>query len=168
MMRALPVILLAALSLAACGRSEKAEAPPAAPPPPPKDGTAPAPVALTEARLRQVCRAGVAAIHGQQLAAVTIAGVREGIVDATWRAPVDGGERSAQCRVDGDMIVWKPLDRPDEDQNRWMNQAGDPLVRFTVSEREITVTTTLPDGAVSAETFPVAAEPAAEPEEEAA
>jgi hypothetical protein len=164
MMRALPLILLASLTLAACGRDEKAEAPPPSPPPPAKDGTAPAPVALTEARLRQVCRAGVAAIHGQQMEAVTIAGVRDGIVDATWRAPVDGGERRAQCRVDGDMIIWKPLDRPEEAQNRWMNQAGDPLVRFLVTAREITVTTTLPDGAVSAETFPVAAEP----EEEAA
>lgn len=163
-MRNVLMIPCLALTLTACGQGEKAEAPPASPPPPAKDGTAPAPVALTEARLRQVCRAGVAAIHGQQLAAVTIAGVRDGIVDATWRAPVDGGERRAQCRVDGDMIIWKPLDRPDEDQNRWMNEAGDPLVRFTVVERGITVTTTLPDGAVSAETFPVAAEP----EEEAA
>ncbi len=159
MMRALPVILLAALSLAACGRREKAEEAPVAPPPPTKEGPAPAPVALTEARLRQVCRAGIAAVHGQQLEAVTVERVREGIVDATWRAPVDGGTRRAQCRVDGDMIVWKPLDRPDEAQNRWMNEAGDPLVRFVVTSREITVTTTLPDGKTSAASFPVAAEP---------
>ncbi|HEV2082980.1 MAG TPA: hypothetical protein VGR32_11105 [Brevundimonas sp.] len=163
-MRALPLILLASLAVAACGRSEKAEAPPASPPPPAKDGTAPPTIELTEAGLRRVCRAGIAAVHGQQIEAVTIAAVREGIADATWRAPVDGGARRAQCRVDGDMIVWKPLDRPDEAQNRWMNQAGDPLVRFVVTAREITITTTLPDGAVSAETFPVAAEP----EEEAA
>lgn len=154
-MRAPALILLAALALTACGQGEKAEAPAAAPPPPPKDGTAPAPVALTEARLRQVCRAGVAAIHGQPLEAVTLAGVREGIVDAGWRAPVDGGERRAQCRVDGDMIIWKPLDRPDEAQNRWMNEAGDPLVRFVLRDAEIAITTTLPNGTTSTETYPI-------------
>jgi hypothetical protein len=157
-MRVSPLILLAALALTACGQGEKADAPPAAPPPPPKDGTAPAPVALTEARLRQVCRAGVAAIHGQPMEAVTLGAVREGIVDATWRAPVDGGTRRAQCRVDGDMIIWKPLDRPDEAQNRWMNEAGDPLVRFVLRDAEIAITTTLPNGTTSTETYPVAVE----------
>jgi hypothetical protein len=157
-MRKTVILLTAALLVSACGNREEAEAPPAAPSAPPRDGTAPAPVALTEARLRQVCRAGIAAVHGQQLAAVTVDGVREAIVDASWRAPVDGGERTAQCRVDGDMIIWKPTDRPDENQNRWMNQAGDPLVRFGISAQKITITTTLPDGTTSAEEYPVEAE----------
>ena len=164
-MRIVPIMLLAALALTACGRKEEEAVAPPAPPPPAKDGTAPAPVELTEARLSQVCQAGIAAIHGQQFYAVTIGPVRDRMVDASWRAPVDGGTRRARCRVDGDMIVWMPLDRPEEAQNRWMNEAGDPLVRYTVTDRELTVTTTLPDGTVSAETYPVVA---AAPQEEAA
>lgn len=150
------LILMTVLALAACGQGDKAEPSPASPPPPPKDGTAPAPRELTEIGLRRVCAAGLASIHGQQPSAITVDGVRERIVTASWRAPVDGGARRAECRVDGDMIIWKPLDRPDEAQNRWMNQAGDPLVRFVATERRITVNTTLPDGTTATESYPVA------------
>ena len=150
------IILLSVLALAACGRNDKADEAPASPPPPAKDGTAPAPRELTELGLRRVCAAGLAAIHGQQPQAITVEGVRERIVTASWRAPVDGGARRAECRVDGDMVIWKPLDRPDETQNRWMNQAGDPLVRFVATERRITINTTLPDGTTATESYPVA------------
>ena len=35
---------------------------------------------------------------------------------------------------------------PTPDQNRWMNQSGDPVTRFVLDGETITINTTLPDG----------------------
>ena len=97
-------------------------------------------------RLRRVCRAGLAGIHGQRLEDISIDGVEGEVVNASWRAPVDGGRRRAQCRVEGDLITWKPADAEDPEQARWMNQSGDPVTRFVLDGETITINTTLPDG----------------------
>ena len=105
-MKALAVITLSGLALAACG--ERAE--PAAPTPveaisavqPASDAQAGVPVVLNAAELRRVCRAGLAAIHGQDLEAIQIDGLEGSVVNASWRAPVDGGRRLAKCRVEDD------------------------------------------------------------------
>ncbi|MFN3668522.1 MAG: hypothetical protein ACK4VY_04395 [Brevundimonas sp.] len=151
-MRALAVIALTGLTLAACG--ERAE--PAAPTPaeqvsaapPTSDAEPDARVVLTADQLRQVCRSGLAAIHGQAEADIQIDGVEGRVVNASWRAPVDGGRRRAQCRVDGDLITWRPGDAPSAGESRWMNQAGDPVTRFVLDGETVTITTTLPDGSV--------------------
>jgi hypothetical protein len=152
----------AALSLAACGPAPE----PAAPTPaekvsavsPASDAEASVPVVLTTDQLRRVCRAGLAAIHGQGVADIQIDGLEGQIVNASWRAPVDGGRRTAQCRVDGDLVTWKPGDASTPEQNRWMNQSGDPVARFVLDGDAITINTTLPDGSTAAETYSVAAE----------
>lgn len=147
-MRAAAVIVVTALTLAACG----AEAEKAAPTP--VEATAPeaavaappaTPVALTDADLRRVCRAGLAAIHGQDENSITIDALNGPIVNVSWRAPVDGGRRRAQCRVDGDLVVWKPADRTSPIDDRWMNQAGDPVTRFVLDDERVTINQTLPD-----------------------
>lgn len=161
-MRAFAVIALTGLTLAACG--ERAET--AAPTPtekvsavnPASDAEASAPAVLTAANLRRVCKAGLAAIHGQELSAIEIDGLEGQVVNASWRAPVDGGRRRAQCRVDGDIVTWKPVDATNPDQNRWMNQSGDPVARFVLDGDAITINTTLPDGNAATETYSVAAE----------
>jgi len=161
-MRAAAVIVLTALTLAACG--ERAE--PAAPTPsetvsavnPASDGEASVPVVLTAVDLRRVCRAGLAAIHGQTLEAISIDGLEGQIVNASWPAPVDGGRMKAQCRIDGDLVTWKAVDRPTPEQNRWMNQSGDPVVRFALDGEDITINTALPDGTTATETYSAAAE----------
>ena len=140
------------LTLTACGESApKAEPTPAetvaATPVAPSDAVVAAPVKLGAADLKRVCRAGLAAIHGQPVDAVTIDGFEGEVANGSWRAPVDGGRMRAQCRVDGDLIAWKPVDRPVAEQNRWMTQSGDPVVRFAVDGPRITITQTLPDGA---------------------
>ena len=145
------VLMLASLSLAACGeRAEEAAPTPAeavsATPPAATDAAPAAPTVLDAAGLRRVCQAGLAAIHGQQLGDITIDGLDGEIVNASWRAPVDGGRRRAQCRVEGDLITWKPVDAPTPDQNRWMNQSGDPVTRFVLDGETISINTTLPDG----------------------
>ena len=149
-MRAAAVIAVSALTLAACG----AEAGRAAPTPEvsgPVVAAPPAtPVALTDADLRRVCRAGLAAIHGQDENSITIDALNGPIVTVSWRAPVDGGRRQAQCRVDGDLVVWKPVDRTRPADDRWMNEAGDPVTRFVLNGEQVTITQTLPDsGAVA-------------------
>ena len=162
-MRALAVLMLASLSLAACGeRAGEAAPTPAeavsATPPAATDAAPAAPTVLDAADLRRVCRAGLAGIHGQAIGDITIDGLEGEVVNASWRAPVDGGRRRAQCRVEGDLITWKAVDRPTPEENRWMNQSGDPVVRFVLDGDAITINTTLPDGTTATEEYAVAAE----------
>ena len=154
-MRALAVMLGMTVAIAACG--ERADAP--APTPaekvsavnPASDAEASAPVVLTADQLRRVCQAGLAEIHGQGVADIQIDGLNGQVVNASWRAPVDGGRRRAQCRVDGDLITWKPVEPTGPGQDRWMNQAGDPVTRFVLDGDTVTINQTLPDGGVVAD-----------------
>ena len=161
-MRATVALILASLSLAACGERAGEAAPTAADAvsaAPAKSDAAPtAPAVLDAAALRRVCQAGLAAIHGQAIADIAIDGLDGEIVEASWRAPVDGGRRRARCRVEGDLITWKPVDAPTPEQNRWMNQSGDPVTRFVLDGDAITINTTLPDGTTATETYAVATE----------
>ncbi len=161
-MRLTAVPMLALFALAACG--ERADAPAATPAEtvsaanPASDGEASVPVVLSAGDLRRVCRAGLAAIHGQDLSAIELDGLEGQVLNASWRAPVDGGRRRAQCRVDGDLVTWKQVDAPTTEQNRWMNQSGDPVTRFVLDGDAITINTTLPDGTTATETYSVATE----------
>ncbi len=161
-MRLTAVLMLAPFALAACGeRAEEGAPTPAevvSTAPAKTDAAPAAPAVLDAAALRRVCQAGLAAIHGQQLGDIAIDGLDGEIVNASWRAPVDGGRRRAQCRVEGDLITWKPVDAPTPEQNRWMNQSGDPVTRFVLDGETITINTTLPDGTTATETYAVAAE----------
>lgn len=145
-----PACLLAILlTVGACNRAETPEAAPAEAASAPVSITAAVtqtPALLTAVDLRRVCRAGLAAIHGQEPAAIELTGVAGGIVTTRWRAPVDGGWMTAQCRAGDGLVVWKPLDLPDPVSVRWMNEAGDPVVRYALRGEEIEITQTLPDG----------------------
>jgi len=148
-MRAAALMFGAVFALAACGEGVEpaattpAQVVPAAPPV--SDAEVSAPVVLTAADLRRVCQAGLAEIHGQGFADIQIDGLEGRVVNASWRAPVDGGRRRAQCRVDGDLITWKPVDVTDPAQDRWMNQAGDPMTRFVLDGETVTINQTMPD-----------------------
>lgn len=161
-MRLTAVSMLALLTLAACG--ERTDAPASTPAEkvsaanPASDGEGSVPVVLTAPDLRRVCRAGLAAIHGQDLSAMEVDGIEGEVVSLSWRAPVDGGRRRGQCRVDGDLISWKPLEAPTPESNRWMNQSGDPVTRFVLDGDAITINTTLPDGTTSTQAFDLPAE----------
>ena len=161
-MRALAVLLLTPFALAACGERADEAAPTAvevvSAAPAESDAAPTAPAVLDAADLRRVCRAGLAGIHGQRLEDISIDGVEGEVVNASWRAPVDGGRRRAQCRVEGDLITWKPDDAGTPEQARWMNQSGDPVTRFVLDGGAITINTTLPDGTTATETYAVAAE----------
>lgn len=156
------VPMLALLTLAACG--ERTDAPAATPTEtvsaanPASDGEASVPVVLTAPDLRRVCQAGLAAIHGQDVSAIQVEGIEGQVVNLSWRAPVDGGRKRGQCRVDGDLVTWKPVDAPTPESNRWMNQSGDPVTRFVLDGDTITINTTLPDGTTSSQTVELAAE----------
>ena len=147
-MRLSSAIVIGAFALAACGEREAAPRPVeiAATEVKTSDAVKTAPEVLTPADLRRVCRAGLAAIHGQPPMAIDVDGVEGGVVHASWRAPVDGGRMRADCRVEKDLIVWKPLDLPDESLVRWMNQSDDPVIRYVMDGQAITITQTLPDG----------------------
>jgi hypothetical protein len=159
-MRRLSASVIGALALAACGEREAAPTPAekVAAAAKPSDAVQTAPAVLTPADLRRVCRAGLAAIHGQQPGAVAIDGVEGEVVHASWRAPVDGGRMRADCRVEKDLIVWKPLDLPDPTFVRWMNQSDDPVVRYVMDGETITITQTLPDGTTEQAELAVPAE----------
>ncbi|QYF87895.1 hypothetical protein [Brevundimonas sp. PAMC22021] len=153
-------MVIGAFVLAACGEREPAPTPAeqVSANPPASDAAAAAPAVLSAVDLRRVCRAGLAAIHGQDAAAVAIDGVEGEVVHASWRAPVDGGRMRADCRVDGELIVWKPLDLPDAALVRWMNQSGDPVIRYALDGPRIAITQTLPDGTTDRSELTVPAE----------
>ncbi|GAA0214343.1 hypothetical protein QOZ96_000867 [Brevundimonas nasdae] len=157
-MRLSPAIVIGALALAACGERAAAPKPAETAPVEVKAPDAVAPTVLTEADLRRVCRAGLAAVHGQQPLAIDVDGVEGGVVHASWRAPVDGGRMRADCRVQNDLVEWKPLDLPDETLVRWMNQPGDPVIRYVIKGAAITITQTLPDGTTEQADLAVPAE----------
>lgn len=160
--------------LAACGPSGEtpAEAPadaaaetaPAAEPSdvetPPSDAalTAASPEQLTLARLRSACRATIAVVHEQSVEAVRVEGLEGTTVNLSWPAPVDGGRRTAQCRIEGPLVTWRPTGLPDPDQMRWMNQASDPVISYAVDGERIVVTQLFPDGTTATAKAPVAAE----------
>jgi len=131
-MRLSPAIVIGAFALAACGEREAAPTPAekVAAAAKPSDAVQTAPEALNAADLRRVCRAGLAAVHGQEPMAINVDGVR----------------MRADCRVEKDLIVWKPLDLPDPTLVRWMNQSDDPVIRYVMDGQAITITQTLPDG----------------------
>ena len=159
-MRLSPAIVIGAFALAACGERD------AAPTPAEKvsaevkasDAVQTAPKVLSVGELRRVCQAGLAQVHGQEPAAIAVDGVESGVVHASWRAPVDGGRMRADCRVENDLIVWKPLDLPDATLVRWMNQSGDPVIRYVIDGDTITITQTLPDGTTEQAELAVPAE----------
>ncbi|MGV3580575.1 hypothetical protein [Brevundimonas sp.] len=161
-MRAVLVLTVALTALAACNRApEKAEPTPSeivAEKAPTSDAVAQTPAVLTAVDLRRVCKAGLAAIHGQEVSAIEITGIEGQIVNTQWRAPVDGGLMKAQCRAADGMVVWKPLELPDPAAVRWMNEAGDPVVLYAIRGDEIAITQTLPDGTTQTATEVVRAE----------
>ena len=142
------VVAVSALALSACGQGAPAPAADetVAAEAPGSDAAVAAPEALTAADLPRVCRAGLAAIHGQRVADIRIEGVEGEIVKTSWRAPVDGGRLFADCRVQGDVVTWRPTSLPDPAQERWMDTAEDPVVRFVLRGEEIEVNQTFPDG----------------------
>ena len=149
-MRTALILTVAVAALAACNQApEKAEPTPTeivAADAPVSDAVAQTPAVLTAVDLRRVCKAGLAAIHGQEVSAIELTGTEGDAVNAQWRAPVDGGLMKAQCRAADGLVVWKPLDLPDPASVRWMNQSGDPVVRYAMRGDEIEITQTLPDG----------------------
>ena len=135
------------LTLAACGRSEpEAEAPKAAPAPVVAVAGVTPTGPLPEIDLRRVCRAALSAIHVQEPKAIVITGVAGGLVAAEWPAPVDGGRMKAECRTEAARVLWKPLELPEPDDIRWMDQAEDPVNSFVIKGDVVAVTQTYPDG----------------------
>ena len=158
-MRAAAVIVMTALTLVACGAEAdkaspspvQAATPAAAAPAPPA-----APVALTASDRRRVCVAGMAAIHGQTIdaagfegetiGAVRVDGTEGDMISLSWPAPVDGGRRFADCRIEGDMIQWRPTRPGSGETAAWMTGPTDPVTRFAFEGDEILVTQTFADG----------------------
>lgn len=157
-MRLSPAIVIGAFALAACGERAAAPKPVETASAEVKAPETAVSAALSDADLRRVCRAGLAAVHGQQPLAIDIDGVEGGVVHTSWRAPVDGGRMRADCRVQNDLVEWKPLDLPDETLVRWMNQPGDPVIRYVIKDAAITITQTLPDGTTEQADLAVPAE----------
>ncbi|HAV48879.1 MULTISPECIES: hypothetical protein [unclassified Brevundimonas] len=149
-MRAVVTLLIGAFALTACGEpaSEPADAPAAVAPAASQAAAGPSatPVTLSEAMVADVCRAGVGAVYGQPGADVTVLDRAGGLITVGWRAPVDGGQLTAECRVEGDRVLWRPLDRPVAGENRWMDQSGDPVVTYSLDGSTLTVSQSLPDG----------------------
>ena len=149
-MRTALILTVAVAALGACNQAPEKAAPTpteiVAAPAPVSDAVAQTPAVLTAVDLRRVCKAGLAAIHGQDVSAIELTGIEGDVVNAQWRAPVDGGLMKAQCRAADGLVVWKPLELPDPASVRWMNQSGDPVVRYAMRGDEIEITQTLPDG----------------------
>ena len=149
-MRATTTLMIGAFALAACGEpaSEPADAPAVVEPAASATAAGPSatPVTLSEGMIATVCRAGVGAVYGQPGTDVMVLDRAGGLITVGWRAPVDGGQLTAECRIEGDRVLWRPLDRPVAGENRWMDQAGDPVVTYALDGSTLTVSQSLPDG----------------------
>jgi hypothetical protein len=149
-MRSVALALTGAFALAACGEpaSEPADAPTVVAPASVSTASGPSatPVTLSEGLMATVCRSGVGAVYGQPGADVVVLNRAGGVVTVGWRAPVDGGQLTAECRIDGNRVLWRPLDRPVAGENRWMDQPGDPVVTYSLDGSTLTVSQSLPDG----------------------
>ncbi|MEH6698259.1 MAG: hypothetical protein V7672_06140 [Brevundimonas sp.] len=149
-MRSVALALTGAFALAACGEpaSEPADAPAVVAPASVSTASGPSatPVTLSEGLMATVCRSGVGAVYGQPGADVVVLNRAGGVVTVGWRAPVDGGQLTAECRIDGNRVLWRPLDRPVAGENRWMDQPGDPVVTYSLDGSTLTVSQSLPDG----------------------
>jgi hypothetical protein len=159
-MHAAAVIVVTALALAACGaEADKAASTPevvAAPEVPAVGAGSAATVVLNGTSRQQVCVAGMAAIHGQTIdaagvegetvGAVRVDGTDGNIISLSWPAPVDGGRRYADCRIEGDVIQWRPTRPGSGEVAAWMNGPADPVTRFAFEGDEILVTQTFDDG----------------------
>ncbi|PZO04047.1 MAG: hypothetical protein DCF28_06425 [Alphaproteobacteria bacterium] len=156
-MRAVVVIAMGGLVLGACGSEPQSAAPEApAPAAVPMMPSAPvSAVALTEASLISVCRAGMSFIHDQPVGVILSEDVSDGVMTASWPAPVDGGRRFADCRVENDTVQWRPARLPDGQTAAWSNTPTDPVVRFTFEGDQIVLNQTNPDGARSQAMLPV-------------
>jgi len=162
-MRYSAVIAVGCLMLGACGSEHQTAAPEAAVKAEPVVVTAPTPapvpVTLTAADLRRVCVAGMAAVHGQAVDAaghegqtvdaIGVDGVQDGVVAVSWPAPVDGGRRFAECRIEGDRILWRPTGLPTGQTATWMTGADDPVIRYALNGDQVAVTQTFSDDTIS-------------------
>ena len=90
--------------------------------------------------------------------ALAVDSLEGGVASLSWPAPVDGGRMRAQCRLEGDRIVWKPLDRPVSEQNRWMIAPSDPIVRATVAGDRITISSMASEMRATTTSFTLPAE----------
>ncbi len=157
-MRAAVIIALSGLVLAACGSETDSTAPEAPVPaatPAPKAAGPVSMVALTDQSLASVCRAGLSVLHDQRVDAMRSEGVTNAVLTASWPAPVDGGRRFADCRVQGDVIQWRPARLPEGQASDWLTGPTDPVVRFNLDGQQIVVTQTFPDGTTSQAMLPV-------------
>lgn len=138
--------------LAACSQ---AEAPASAPETAaePVVTTQASPEALDQEGLRDVCRAAIATVNELPVALIETDGVStvEGaeVADLSWRAPVDGGRAHAQCRVEGDVVVWRLTNLPDPAAEVWRTGLADPIVRYAREGDQVTIIQTFPDGTSS-------------------
>ena len=142
-MRSAVTLLIGALALAACGEpaTEPADAPATVAAQP---TAVAAPVAPGEADLATVCQVGVGAVYGQSGADVAVLDRAGDIVTVGWRAPVDGGQLTAQCRTDGNRVLWRPLNRPVASENRWMDQPGDPVITWALKDGQVEISQEMP------------------------
>lgn len=141
-----------ALMLAACSQAEEpASAPEALDHPAVTTQASPEP--LDTAGLRDVCRAAIAAVNELPVTLIDVDGVSaldDGeAVNLSWRAPVDGGRAHAQCRAEGDVVVWRLTNLPDPAAEVWRTGLADPIVRYVRSDDQITIIQTFPDGTSS-------------------
>ncbi|NBB51884.1 hypothetical protein GVN24_26730 [Rhizobium sp. CRIBSB] len=162
-MKRTAVIAMGLVTLAACGQRTETSAPTASASAPDRavvttPVAAQMPIAPVASDLARVCRAGLAAIHEQAVDALAVDSLEGGVASLSWPAPVDGGRMRAQCRLEGDRIVWKPLDRPVSEQNRWMIAPSDPIVRATVAGDRITISSMASEMRATTTSFTLPAE----------
>ena len=160
-MRLTVVPMLVLFALTACG--ERADAPVVlvekAADAPVVQATAPEPVVLSTADLRRVCVTAIVAIHGEAVDATGFEGQTSNairverndgdVVAVSWPAPVDGGRRSGECRVEGNRVFWRPTNLPSGQESSWMTGPDDPVLSYTIDDRDVVITQTFPEGGKS-------------------
>ncbi len=97
--------------------------------------------------MQNICTAGISTLFNEPTSSITVDSIEKGMMYLSLR-PTDDALRQYQCKIEGKKILLAKKDDP--------RQADDSLeqITFQLSDHEIFITVSFPDGAEKRSRFP--------------
>jgi len=100
---------------------------------------------LSDVELGRVCVVTIAELMGRSPRIIHVESVGNGIARVSYRRPSDSTDWTNECRVEGDRVIWRGVGN--DQSGRWRTTSMDEVVRYSVSDRRITIRVNESDGA---------------------